>query len=127
MKKALPIILLAGAAILFMSMRPKRRTDVTAAPPIKQTAEEFEADYQAATVKPKASLIDAGTNLISNLFTKKPAQVKAARKAQATAVKRAVKTKTASKKQARAVTQTLAKGLPTIRIGASFGDDQVLC
>lgn len=127
MKKALPIILLAGAAILFMSMRPKRRTDVTAAPPIKQTAEEFEADYQAATVKPKASLIDAGTNLISNLFTKKPAQVKAARKAQATAVKRAVKTKTASKKQAKAVTQTLAKGLPTIRIGASFGDDQVLC
>lgn len=127
MKKALPIILLAGAAILFMSMRPKRRTDVTAAPPIKQTAEEFEADYQAAPVKPKASLIDAGTNLISNLFTKKPAQVKAARKAQATAVKRAVKTKTASKKQAKAVTQTLAKGLPTIRIGASFGDDQVLC
>lgn len=127
MKKALPIILLAGAAILFMSMRPKRRTDVTAAPPIKQTAEEFEADYQAATVKPKASLIDAGTNLISNLFTKKPAQVKAARKAQATAVKRAVKTKTVTRKQAKAVTQTLAKGLPTIRIGASFGDDQVLC
>jgi len=127
MKKALPIILLAGAAVLLLSMRRRPRTTVTADMPIRQTEAEFEADFEAATVKPKASLIDAGTNLISNLFTKKPAQVKAARKAQATAVKRAVKTKTATRKQARAVTQTLAKGLPTIRIGASFGDDQVLC
>lgn len=124
MKKALPIILLAGAAILFMSMRRRPRVTVTADMPIRQTAEEFEADTQA-TIKP--SLIDAGTNLISKLFAKKPAQAKAARKAQATAVKRAVKTKTATRKQAKAVTQTLAKGLPTIRIGASFGDDQVLC
>lgn len=123
MKKALPIILLAGAAILFMSMRRRPSVTVTADMPIRQTAEEFEADTQA-TVKP--SLIDAGTNLISKLFAKKPAQVKAARQAQATAVKRAVKTGI-SKKKAKAVTKTLAKGLPTIRIGASFGDDQVLC
>lgn len=127
MKKALPIILLAGAAVLLLSMRRRPRTTVTADMPIRQTEAEFMADFEAATVKPRASLIDAGTNLISNLFTKKPAQVKAARKAQATAVKRAVKTKTATRKQAKAVTQTLAKGLPTIRIGASFGDDQVLC
>jgi len=123
MKKALPIILLAGAAILFMSMRRRPSVTVTADMPIRQTAEEFEADTQA-TVKP--SLIDAGTNLISKLFAKKPAQVKAARQAQAIAVKRAVRTGI-SKKKAKAVTKTLAKGLPTIRIGASFGDDQVLC
>lgn len=120
MKKALPIILLAGAAILFMSMRRRPRVTVTADSPEIQSGAEFEADYQA-TVKP--SLIDAGTQLVSQLFPKKTAQQKAAKKAQATAVKRAVK-KGISKKKAKAVTKSLAQG---IRFGAAIGDDQVLC
>ncbi len=119
-KKILPIVLLAGAAILFMSMRRRPRVTVTADSPEIQSATEFEADYQA-TVKP--SLIDAGTKLISNLFPKKTAQQKAAKKAQKTAVKRAAK-QGISKKKAKAVTQSLAQG---IRFGATIGDDQVLC
>lgn len=120
MKKALPIILIAGAAILFMSMRRRPRVTVTADSPEIQSGAEFEADYQA-TVKP--SLIDAGTKLISNLFPKKTAQQKAAKKAQKVAVKRAVKTGI-SKKKAKAVTKSLAQG---IRFGAAISDDQVLC
>lgn len=123
MKKALPIILIAGAAILLLSMRRRPSVTVTADMPIKQTAEEFEAEFEAATVKPKPSLIDAGTNLISTLFTKKTAQQKAGKKAQATAIKRAVKTKTATRKQAKAVTEALKKPI-FIR---GFADDKVLC
>lgn len=113
MKKALPIILIAGAAI-FLLMRRKGRTTVTADMPIKQSASEFEADFQASTVKP--SLIDAGTNLISNLFGKKSAA-----QAKRLAVKRAVKSKTATKKQAKAIT----KKLSTIKF-AGFDDSQLM-
>ena len=122
-KKILPIVLLAGAAILFMSMRRRPRVTVTADSPEVQSATEFEADFQATQPTVKPSLIDAGTKLISNLFPKKTAQQKAAKKAQKTAVKRAAK-QGISKKKAKAVTQSLAQG---IRFGATIGDDQVLC
>lgn len=101
-KNLIPILLLAGGAALFFAMR-KRRAKVTAEMPIKQTAEEFEAEYQA-TVKP--SLLDKATDVIKNVFTKPP-QRAVARKAQAIAVKRAVQ-KGVSKKQAKAVTKKLS-------------------
>lgn len=101
MKKSfLPILLIAGAALAFMAYRRRSGVTVTADMPIKQSASEFEAEYQAAQ---KPSLIDAGTNLISNLFATKPAK-----QAQRVAVKRAVKTGI-SKKKAKAVTQALVK------------------
>ena len=104
-KNILPILLIAGAALAFMAYRRRSGVTVTADMPIKQSASEFEADYQAAQ---KPSILDIGTNLISNLFGPKPAQVKAGKQAQRVAVKRAVKTGV-SKKKAKAVTQALVK------------------
>ena len=124
MKKGnlLPILLIAGAAYAFMAFR-RRPVTVTADMPIRQTAEEFEADTRGAQVK--SSLIDAGTKLISNLFAKKTERQKTAKRVQATAVKRAVKSGTATRKQAKAVTKSLSQGIGPIRIG--FDDNQVLC
>lgn len=108
MKKSyLPILLVAGAALAFMAFRRRGGVTVTADMPIRQTAEEFEADTRASQVK--SSLIDAGTNLISNLFAKKTAQQKAGKAAKKTAVKRAVKSGTATRKQAKAVTKALER------------------
>jgi hypothetical protein len=104
-KNILPIILIAGAALAFMAYRRRSGVTVTADMPIKQSASEFEAEYQAAQ---KPSLIDVGTNLITSLFAKKPAQAKAAKTAQKVAVKRAVKSGV-SKKKAKTVTQALIK------------------
>jgi hypothetical protein len=104
-KNILPILLVAGAALAFMAFRRRGGVTVTADMPIKQSAAEFEAEYQAAQ---KPSLIDVGTNLITSLFAKKPAQAKAAKTAQRVAVKRAVKSGV-SKKKAKAVTQALVK------------------
>ena len=102
MKKGnlLPILLIAGAAVAFMAYRRRPGVTVTADMPIRQTAEEFEADTRGAQVK--SSLIDAGTKLISNLFAKKT-----------------------TRKQAKAVTKSLSQGIGPIRIG--FDDNQVLC
>lgn len=118
----LPILLIAGAAYAFMAFRRRPGVTVTADMPIRQTAEEFEADTRGAQVK--SSLIDAGTKLISNLFAKKSDQQRAGKKARQTAVKRAVKSGTATRKQAKAVTKSLSQGIGPIRIG--FNDDQVL-
>ena len=104
-KNILPILLVAGAALAFMAFRRRGGVTVTADMPIKQSAAEFEAEYQAAQ---KPSLIDVGTNLITSLFVKKPAQAKAAKTAKRVAVKRAVKSGV-SKKKAKAVTQALVK------------------
>lgn len=102
-KSLLPILLLVGGAAIYFAMR-KRKTAVTADMPIKQTASEFEADFQA-TIKP--SLLDKATDVIKNVFTTPP-QRAAAKKAQALAVKRAV-SKGVSKKKAKAVTKQLSK------------------
>ena len=125
MKKGnlLPILLIAGAAYAFMAFRRRPGVTVTADMPIRQPAEEFEADTRGAQVK--SSLIDAGTKLISNLFAKKTERQKTAKRVQATAVKRAVKSGTATRKQAKAVTKSLSQGIGPIRIG--FDDNQVLC
>lgn len=101
-KSIIPILLIAGGAVILLTMR-KRKGTVTADMPIKQTAAEFEADYQA-TVKP--TLLDKATDVIKNVFTKPP-QSAAAKKAQALAVKRAVSTGI-SKRKAKAVTKTLS-------------------
>lgn len=104
-KNILPILLIAGAALAFMAFRRRGGVTVTADMPIKQTAEEFETEYQE-TVKP--SPIEVGTKIIQTLFPKKTAQQKAAKKAQKAAVKSAVKSGV-SKKKAKAVTQALVK------------------
>lgn len=117
-KNILPILLIAGAAVAFMAFRKRPRVTVTADMPIKQTAEEYETSYQAA----QPSLLDKATDIIKNVFTKAP-QAAAAKKAQKVAVKRAVRTKTATRKQAKAVTKSLSQG---IRI-KGFSDDSVLC
>lgn len=101
-KSIIPILLIAGGAAILFSMR-KRRATVTAEMPVKQTAEEFEAEYQA-TVKP--TLLDKATDVVKNIFSTPP-QRAAAKRAQAVAVKRAV-SKGISKKKAKAVTKTLS-------------------
>jgi hypothetical protein len=107
-KNILPILLVAGAALAFMAFRRRPRVTVTAESPEIQTGEQFEREYQQYRTAPKPSLIDVGTNLITSLFAKKPAQAKAAKTAQRVAVKRAVKSGV-SKKKAKAVTQALVK------------------
>lgn len=115
-KNILPILLIAGAAIAFLAMRRRPRVTVTAESPIKQTEAEFEAEL----VK-KPSALDIGTQIVSTIFKPKTEKEKAAKAAQRVAVKRAVKTKAATKKQARAVTKALER--PAFIRG--FGD-QVL-
>lgn len=117
-KNILPILLIAGAAVAFMAFRRRPRVTVSAETPIKQTAEEYQASYQAA----QPSLLDKAADVIKNVFSKPP-QTKAAAQAQRAAVKRAVRTKTATRKQAKAVTKSLSQG---IRI-KGFTDDSVLC
>lgn len=119
MKKALPIILLAGAAILLLSMKKKPRVTITAESPEILSESEYKTNLPEA----KPSIVETGTKLISQLFTK-TGQQKAAATARKIAVKRAVATKTATKKQAKAVTKSLSKGVPFIR---GFADDQVMC
>lgn len=115
-KNILPLLLIAGAAVAFMAFRRRPRVTVTADMPIRQTAEEFEAERAAA---PKVSVADVGIKLVSALFKPRTEQAKKAKEAQRTAVKRAVKSKTATRAQAKAVTKALSK---PIRF-AGFGDD----
>ena len=104
-KNLLPILLIGGAALAFWAFRRKPRVTVTADMPIKQSAEEFEGEYQA-TVQPGPSLLDKATDAVKNIFGK-DARQKAAKQAQKTAVKRATK-KGISKKKAKAVTKELS-------------------
>jgi uncharacterized protein YajQ (UPF0234 family) len=114
----LPILLIAGAAYAFMAFRRRPGVTVTADMPIRQTAEEFEADQRAAA----PSLIDKATDIIKNVFTKTP-QRKAAAQAQRQAVRIARK-KRQDVKAVKSVTQKLAKG--QIRF-SGFRDQDVLC
>lgn len=106
-KNYLPLILIAGAALAFFAFRRRPGVTVTADIPIKQTAEEYEAEYQE-TVKQSAAptLLDKATDVVKNIFGK-DARQKAARQAQRTAVKRATQ-KGISKKKAKAVTKQLS-------------------
>lgn len=116
-KNILPLLLIAGAAVAFMAFRKRPRVTVTADMPIRQTAEEFEADRAAA--KPRVSVADVGIKLVSALFAPRTAQKPTAKQVQREAVKKAVKSKTATRAQAKAVTKALSK---PIRF-AGFGDD----
>ena len=111
-KNILPLLLIAGAAIAFMAFRRRQRVIVKAGPTEKITEEEFLAPVEMPPARQSA--VDIGTRLISNLFTKQPGAAQ-----RRTAVKRAVKTKTATRAQAKAVTKQLAKG---IRF-SGFGDN----
>lgn len=112
MKKALPLILIAGAAILLLSMRKRKRVDVSVGPTEKITEAEFES---------APTLLDKATDIVKNVFSKS-AQDKRAKQAQALAIKRA-KAKGIKIKQAKAVTQALVK--PAFFRG--IDDDSVLC
>lgn len=112
MKKALPLILIAGAAILLLSMRRRNRVDVEAGPTERITEAEFEAG---------PTLLDKATDVVKNVFSK-TAQQKRARQAQALAIKRA-RAKGITRMQAKAVTQALVK--PAFVRG--IDDDSVLC
>lgn len=120
MKKGniLPLLLVAGAAVAFMAFRRRPRVTVTADMPIRQTAEEFEADQRAAA----PSLLDKAADVIKNVFTKAP-QRKAAAQAQRQAV-RLAKKKKQDVKAVKAVTKKLASG--QIRF-SGFRDNDVLC
>jgi hypothetical protein len=111
-KNILPLLLIAGAAIAFMAFRRRPRVTVEAGPTERITEQDFAAPIDMPPARQTA--LDIGTKLVSNLFTKQPGA-----KARATAVKRAVRTKTATRAQAKAVTRQLAKG---IRV-AGFGDN----
>lgn len=111
-KNILPLLLIAGAAIAFMAFRRRPRVTVEAGPTEKITEQEFAAPVDMPPARQTA--VDIGTKLVSSLFAKKPGAA-----AQRAAVKRAVKTKTATRKQAKAVTKQLAKG---IRF-SGFGDN----
>jgi len=113
----LPILLIAGAAVAFMAFRKRPRVTVTADMPIRQTAEEFEADTAAAP-----SLLDKAADIIKNVFTKPP-QREAAAQAQRQAV-RLAKKKKQDVKAVKAVTKKLASG--QIRF-SGFSDNDVLC
>jgi hypothetical protein len=102
-KNILPLLLIAGAAIAFMVYRRRGKVSVEAGPTEIITEQDFAAPVD---ISKKPSPLDIGTKLISQLFTKK-----AGVQAQRTAVKRAVRTKTATKKQAKAVTKQLSKGI----------------
>lgn len=116
MKKSyLPLLLIAGAAIAFYAFRRRPRVTVEAGPTEKITEEEFTAPIElgpAPTVQTKGA-----TSIITNLFSKGAALL-----AQRKAVRSAVKTKTASRRQAKAVTKQLAKG---IRV-SGFNDNNIL-
>ena len=111
-KNILPLLLIAGAAIAFMAFRRRPRVTVEAGPTEIIREEDFAAPIEMPPARQTA--VDIGTKLVSSLFTKKPGAT-----AQRAAVKRAVKTKTATRKQAKAVTKQLAKG---IRF-SGFGDN----
>lgn len=111
-KNILPILLIAGAAIAFMAFRRRPRVTVEAGPTERITEQEFAAPIDMPPARPSA--VDIGTRLVSSLFTKQPGAAQ-----RRTAVKRAVKTKTATRAQAKAVTKQLAKG---IRF-SGFGDN----
>ena len=111
-KNLLPLLLIAGAAIAFMAFRRRPRVTVEAGPTERITEQEFAAPVEMPPARPSA--VDIGTRLVSSLFTKQPGA--AQRRA---AVKNAVKTKTATRAQAKAVTKQLAKG---IRF-SGFGDN----
>jgi hypothetical protein len=111
----LPLLLIAGAAVAFMAFRRRPRVTVTADMPIRQTAEEFEADRGP-------SFLDKATDVIKNVFTKPP-QRKAAAQAQRQAI-RVARRKKQDVKAVKAVTQKLAKG--QIRF-SGFRDNDVLC
>jgi len=111
-KNILPLLLIAGAAIAFMAFRRRHRVTVEAGPTERITEQEFTAPIDMPPARQTA--VDIGTKLVTTLFTKKPGA-----KAQKEAVKKAVRTKTATRKQAKAVTKQLAKG---IRV-AGFGDN----
>jgi hypothetical protein len=121
-KNILPILLVAGAALAFMAFRRRPRVTVTAESPEIQTGEQFEREYQQYRTAPKPSLIDVGSEIVSKLFAPKTEKEKAAMQARKMAVKRAIKTKTATRKQAKAVTKSLSQG---IRI-KGFNDNSVL-
>jgi hypothetical protein len=112
MKKALPLILIAGAAILLLSMRKRKKVSVEAGPTETITEAEFAAG---------PSLLDKATDVVKNVFSKS-AQQKRAKQAQALAIKRA-KAKGIKTSQAKAVTQALVK--PAFFRG--IDDDSVLC
>lgn len=119
-KNLLPILLIAGAAVAFMAFRRRRSTvTVSAESPEIQTGAQYEAEY-AETVKP--SVIDIGTKIVDSLFAPKEYKKKAATQAKKVAVQRAVKSGKITKKQAKAVTQSLSKGI-MIR---GFNDNSVL-
>ena len=101
-KNILPILLIAGGVAIYYAMRKKKST-VTAEMPIRQTAEQYAADY-AQTVKP--TILDKASDAVKNIFTS-PAKQKAAKAAQAAAVKKAV-AKGITKKKAVAVTKKLS-------------------
>lgn len=113
MKKGiLPLLLIAGAAIAFMAFRRRPRVTVEAGPTERITEQEFEA-------APRPSAVDVGIKVASELFKRRTEREKKAKQAQAAAVKRAIRTKTATRAQAKAATKQLAKG---IRF-AGFGDN----
>lgn len=109
-KNLLPILLVAGAALAFMAFRRRQNVFVEAGP----TEILTEAEFESAPRPTAAQAIQTGSQLISNLFKKR-----AGAKAQRTAVRRAVKSKTATRQQAQAVTKALSKG---IRF-SGFGDN----
>lgn len=116
-KNLLPILLLAGAAVAFLSFRRRPRVTVTAESPEIQTREQFEKDQAAP------SFLDKASDVIKNVFTKPP-QRKAAAQAQRRAVQLA-RQKGQSVKAVKAVTKKLAtEGLPRFR---GFDDIDVLC
>ena len=104
-KKLLPIILIGGAALLFFAFRRRPDVTVTADMPIRQTAEEFETDFQASS-QTGPTLLDKATDAVNNIFGK-DARQKTALQARRTAVKRAAQ-KGISKKKAKAVTKQLS-------------------
>jgi hypothetical protein len=108
MKKSyLPILLVAGAALAYMAFRRRGGVTVTADAPIRQTAEEFEADTRGSQVK--STILDIGTNLVSNLFAKKTAQEKTGKRIRKDVQKKLVKSGKTTKKQAKAVTEALRR------------------
>lgn len=109
-KNLLPILLVAGAAIAFIAFR--RRVIVEAGP----TETITKAEFESAPRQTAAQTIKTGAQLISDLFKKK-----AGAKAQRVAVRRSVKSKTATRQQAQAVTKSLSRG-----IRFSGFDDNVL-
>lgn len=127
-KNTIITVALVGVAayLIITAMKKKPRVTVTADSPIKQNAEEYEAEYEVASSQiQKPNVIEKATSILSTIFPKKTKAQKTAGKT-VKAQKKAVtllKSKSAKTKKKGAALLSKNIIMPTF---AGFSDSQCL-